>query len=210
MAVNVNRPADKLIYTEDMHAFRMINNYLYLYHVDQFIVLPAYADDVSDTTSVDFASSKPLSRSAPIFSYQNSGPRRVQIQLTLHREMMTQINYTANNIIAMNGGDDYVDYLIKQIQACTLPSYAVALKMVNPPIVALRMGEDIFIKGVLTDSLGLTYKTPILANGKYAVVELNLGIQEIDPYDAMDVMKSGSYRSTAVGNLSTTLERRSY
>ena len=201
---------ENLVFTTDLHNFRMIDNYLYLYHVNQFIILPAHPESINDSTSVNFAQTAPLSRSAPIYSYQNSGPRTVQVSFSLHREMMTQINYTGYNIIEMNGGDDYVDYLIKQIQACTLPSYAVAVKMVNPPIVALRMGEDVYIKGVLSGSLGLSYKPPILRNGKYAVVDLSFTIQEIDPFDAKDVMLTGSYRSSAYGNLNLTLERRGY
>ena len=196
-------PSQNLVYTKDMHNFKMIDNYLYLYHVDQFIILPEYADSVNDTSAVTYVSTTPLARSAPIYSYSNSGPRTVTVTFTFHREMMKQINYENKSMIT----DDYVDTLIKQVQACTLPSYAVAVKMVNPPIVALRMGKDIFIKGVITGSIGLTYKTPILANGKYAVVELSLSIQEIDPYDAVDVMKTGSYRAAYTGNLSTTLER---
>lgn len=196
-----------LIFTRDMHNFQMINNYLYFYHLNKFIVIPEYAESISDTSQANYASTTPLSRSAPIYSYQSSGPRTVSVSFTLHREMMKQINYENGSL---PGKDDYVDVLIKQVQAATLPSYSVALKMVNPPIVALRMGTDIFIKWVITGSVGLTYKTPILEDGKYALVDLSLSIQEIDPYDTKDVMKLGSYRSTSTTNLNTTLARGSY
>ena len=65
--------------------------------------------------------------------------------------------------------DDYVDVLIRYIEAAALPTYQAANKMVNPPIVAMRLGKDIFIKGVVNGSVGKTYKFPILRNGKYAV-----------------------------------------
>ena len=195
--------SENLLYTSDLHNFQMINNYIYLYNVDKFIILPEYAEDVSDSSSATFSYSTPLSRSAPIYSYANSGPRTVTIKLTLHREMMKQINYNNSSLIT----DDYVDELIKQIQACVLPTYSVSAKMVNPPIVALRMGEDIFIKGVVNGQLGLTYSVPILKNGKYAVVSFTLTITEIDPYDAQTVMKTGSYRLTSIGNLNATLEK---
>ena len=195
--------SENLLYTSDLHNFQMINNYIYLYHVDKFIILPEYADDISDNSQASFPSSTPLSRSAPIYSYANSGPRTVTVKFTFHREMMKQINYNNSSFIT----DDYVDELIKQIQACVLPTYSISAKMVNPPIVALRMGEDIFIKGVINGSLGLTYNLPILENGKYAIVNFSLTISEIDPYDAQTVMKTGSYRLTSIGNLNATLEK---
>lgn len=200
----------------EMHIYNMIDNYIYLYHIDTFIVLPGYADSVSDTIAVNFAQNTPLSRSAPIYSYSNSGPRTVQFSFSLHRDMMTQINYGVSNapVGSSNGAitspesklnDDYVDFMIKAIQAAALPSYAVAQKMVNPPIVALRMGNDIFIKGVITGGIGLTYKAPILSNGKYSTIDLSLTIAEVEPYDAESVVTDGSFRG-----LNTTLERRIY
>lgn len=197
---------ENLLYTNDLHNFQMIDNYLYLYHVDKFIILPEYAEDINDSTSVDFASSKPLSRSAPIYSYSGSGPRTVTVKFTFHRDMMNQINYKNNSLIT----DDYVDEIIKQVQACVLPKYSASSKMVSPPIVALRMGKDVFIKGVIAGNLGLTYRLPILKNGKYALVDFSLTINEIDPYDAESVMKTGSYRVASTGNLNTTLERGFY
>lgn len=199
-------PTENLFYTDDFHTFQMINNYIYLYHIDKFIILPEYAEDVSDSTSVNYQSTPPLSRSAPIYSYSNSGPRTVTAKFTFHREMMKQINYGNSSLIT----DDYVDELIKQIQAVTLPAYSMSSKMVNPPLVALRMGEDIFIKGVISGSLGLNYRVPILENGKYALVDFTLTIQEVDPYDAQMVTKTGSYRASSTGNLNTTLERGFY
>ena len=70
----------------------MIDNYIYLYHVDQFIVLPTFPDSLQDRISVNFNKATPMSRSAPIYSFSDSGPRSIQIQLDLLREMMTQIN----------------------------------------------------------------------------------------------------------------------
>ena len=197
---------ENLLYTDDLHNFQMINNYIYLYNVDKYIILPEYADDINDTSSANFSSTSPLTRSAPVYSYGSSGPRTVSAKFTFHREMMKQINYGNSSLIT----DDYVDELIKQIQACILPAYSMSSKMVNPPIVAFRMGEDIFIKGVINGSLGLTYSAPILENGKYALVSFTLNISEIDPYDAQTVMKTGSYRAASTGNLNTTLERGFY
>lgn len=176
--------------------FTLIENYIYLYHVDKFILLPSYPETIQDQLSASFTQTNALARSAPIFTYSNSGPRTVQVSLILHREMMSQINYTVSNLnlnnlseldedqLGIEVGDDYVDFLIKQIQAIALPKYSAGIKMVNPPLVALRFGNDIYIKGVVNGGVTVTYSGPILQNDKYAVAEISFSISEVDPYDA--------------------------
>lgn len=182
----------------------MIDNYIYLYHVDKFLVIPSYPESINDNLEVSFNSTTPMSRSAPIYSYQNSGPRSFQVQIRMHRDMMKQINYHVSNAnVAI--GDDYVDTLIKYIQAAALPAYGASKKMVDPPMVAVRFGQDIFMKGVVEGGVSVTYETPILENGKYAVVTLAFTIDEIEPFDAYTVMESGSFRG-----LDTTLERNAW
>lgn len=188
---------------------QMIDNYIYLYHVKNnsgedgtLIVMPSYADSVTDTMAVNYATETPLARSAPIYSYQNSGPRVVQVSFQLHRDMMKQINFQVSNA-SVTMGDDYVDTIVKGIQAAALPTYSTASKMVNSPVIAMRLGNDIFIKGVVTGSVGITYNYPVLKSGKYASITLAFSIAEIDPYDAPTVMKTGSFRG-----LSTSLERK--
>lgn len=201
---------------KDLHIYNMIDNYIYLYHIDTFIVIPGYAESVSDSIAVNYSQNTPLSRSSPIYSYSNSGPRTVQVSFNLHRDMMTQINYGVSNapIGASQGAitspeaklnDDYVDFMVKAIQAAALPSYAAAQKMVNPPMVAVRMGNDVFIKGVILGNVGLVYKAPILSNGKYSEIDVNITIAEVEPYDAETVVEQGSFRG-----LNKTLERRIY
>lgn len=181
--------------------YQMIDNYIYLYHTDTLIVVPAYSDSITDTIQANFSQSALLSRSAPIQSYSNSGPRSINVKFDLHRDMMTQINYGVSNAnVTMD--DDYVDIMIREIQAICLPSYNTPEKMVNPPMVAVRLGNDIFIKGIVT-SVGVTYNYPILRNGKYAMINISFGVTEVDPWDAETVMQTGSYRG-----LSTSLERR--
>lgn len=181
--------------------FRMIDNYIYLYHIDQFIVIPTFPDSLNDQVGVTYNSSTPMARSAPIYSYSHSGPRSLQINLDLHRDMMHQINYQVSNATIATG-DDYVDTLIKLVQAAALPAYGASEKMVDPPMVAVRFGNDIFIKGVVTGSVGVTYQSPILANEKYAHVSVSFNVEEVDPYDAQTVLAAGSFRG-----IDTTLER---
>lgn len=102
-------------------------------------------------------------------------------------------------------GDDYVDTIIKNLQACALPSYKAASKMVNPPAVAVRFGNEIFIKGIVQGGVTVTYKLPLLENNKYALVDIGFQVIETDPYDAESVAQNGSFRG-----LDKTIERRLY
>ena len=189
----------------ELTKYEMIDNYIYLYHTDTLIIIPEYsADSVNDSMSVDFTPTTPLSRSAPVYSYTHSGPRSLSVSFKLHRDMMKQINYN-NTKTKVAADDDYVDKMIREVQAAALPAYGASEKMVNPPIIALRLGNEIFIKGVVTGAVSVSYETPILANGKYACVMIGFTVQEIDPYDAQDAIKYGSFRG-----LSTTLEKRIY
>lgn len=182
--------------------FNLITNYLYMYHTDQFVILPSYPDSFQDVLGVQFNSENPMLRSAPIFSYSNSGPRSIQVTLTLQRDIMTQINQGKSNL-NLELGDDYVDTMIKQLQSIALPRYASGAKMVDPPIIAVRFGNEIFIKGVVEGSIAVTFQKPIIKGDKYEQVQISFGIKEITPYDALSVQENGLMRG-----LNTTLERK--
>lgn len=193
-----------------MREYDLITNYIYLYHINKFILLPTYPESVTDSLSATYSSTTPISRSAPIYSYSYSGPRSIDVSLKLHRDMMQMINYNQSNINLneIELGDDYVDTLVKQIQAIALPRYQTSSKMVNPPMVALRFGDEIYIKGVVTGGISVTYSGPLIdvsGGTKYAEVALSFHIDEVDPYDADTILTKGSFRG-----LSRTLERRIY
>ena len=182
----------------------LIDNYIYIYHLDKFVILPVWPESIQDSLSSTFAQSTPLSRSAPIFSFSNSGPRSMQINLKLHRDMMQMVNYNRSNL-NVELGDDYTDTIVKTLQACALPNYKNASKMVDPPLVAIRFGNDIFIKGIINGGVTVSYGLPILSNNKYANVEISFTIYEVDPYSASEVAELGSFRG-----LNKTLEKRLY
>lgn len=187
-----------------MSNFTLIENYIYLYHIDKFLLLPSYPESIQDSLSATFQSSPALARSAPIFSYSYSGPRSMQISLSLHRDMMTQINYQNSNL-NLELGDDYIDTLLKELQAIALPRYTSSIKMVNPPMIALRLGNEVYIKGVVNGGITINYHGPILQNNKYACADISFTISEVDPYDADTIQNVGSFRG-----LNKTLERRLY
>lgn len=171
-------------------------NYIYISHLDenfQFWRLPCTPDSVSDTMQSTFAPTTALGRSAPVYTYSNSGPRQVQISIHLHRDIMDALNLEVSNV-ELKSGEGYVDNLIKALQSISVPKYNLSNKAVEPPLVALRLGEEIFIKGIVNGPIGLTYKLPLMDNGKYAQVTLSITITEVDPYDATTVFTNGSFR----------------
>lgn len=171
-------------------------NYIYISHLDgdlKYWRIPMTPDSISDTMGSTFSPTSALGRSAPVYTYSHSGPRTVTINLVFRRDMMDTYNFGVSNA-DLNAGEDYVDSLIRAIQAITVPKYNLDNKAVEPPLIALRLSNEVFIKGVVTGEISLTYNLPILDNGKYAQVSLGLAIQEIDPYDATTVYKNGSFR----------------
>lgn len=192
--------------------FAMIDNYIYLYHTDTLIALPVFPESLQDSVNTTFSSTDILSRTAPIYSYSNSGPRSFSVSLPMHRDLMNGVAVESSSLnvpqltsLTDNAGEDYMDWAIKQIQAAAYPVYGSGEKMVNPPIVAIRFGTDIFCKGVIQGGVAITYSGPILRTEKYAEVTLDFTINEIDPYEAYTAAASGGYRG-----LNTTLERRIY
>ena len=165
-------------------------NYIYFHHTNLGIVIPVDPDTISDSTTANFQSSTPLSRSAPIYSYSNSGPRSVSVNFTIHRDLCNEYN---------NLGYDAVEALITNLDQMVLPDYNSAGKIVNPPLVSLKLRDDIFIKGVVNQS-SHTYALPIVnyyGKNRYAVVTLNFGVTEVTPYSASIIANIGQYRDTS-------------
>ena len=187
-----------------MPAYKLIENYIYIYQLDKYVIIPVYPDQLQDSLGSNFAEENILSRTAPIYSYSNSGPRSVQITLNLHRDMMNSFNYDNINFIDDVGndmGDDYIDTLVRYLQAMALPSYnAVDLttstynSMINPPLIAVRFGTTLFIKGIVYGEIGVTYSGPISKDGKYMQVDVTFTVRETEPQDAETIAKWGSFR----------------
>lgn len=177
------------------------DNYIYLFHLPSdttgegtYVYLPQWPEQISDSIGSSFGETSALSRSAPVFSYKNSGPRTMQISIELHRDMMDEANSHISNL-PLEDRDDYVDGIIKALQAVALPNYHSASKEVEPPMVAVRFGNEIFIKGVVNSGVTIEYKKPLLTNNKYACVNISFTVSEIDPMDAVSISKVGSFRN---------------
>lgn len=176
-------------------------NYIYISHLGEtghWWWLPCCPETIQDSMESTFNSTTALGRSAPVFTYSQSGPRTVQIEIQLHRDIMDLINQnvkapwpTSYNV---SSGEDYTDSLIRALQSISVPKYAVSEKAVEPPLVAMRLSNEVFIKGIVNGNIGLEYGLPIISGGKYAQVRLSITITEVDPYDATTVFTNGSFR----------------
>lgn len=175
----------------------MIDNWIYFGHLNQYAILPSYPEQISDSMSSTFAEETALSRSAPVYTYSHSGPRRISVEFDLHRDMMDAVNVDVSTLNVLPIGDDYIDTLIRYLQACSVPKYSVyssGAKAVEPPWVAIKFGETVFIKGVITNDISVVWKKPILSDNKYAMASISFNVAELDPYDAVSISQKGSFR----------------
>ena len=203
--------------------FSMIDNYIYFYHTDTLIALPSYPESIADHMAIQYNPTSPLSSTAPTYSFQSAGPRSFDISIPLHRDLMSNINIT-NSILTKRipnlttqidvpkegtdetetltvSNSDYVDILIKQLYGAALPEFNASEKAVNPPVIAVRFGNDIFCKGVVSSGITVTYGVPILEGNRYANVTVAFTINEITPYDASMAMRLGGYRGFDLSNI---------
>lgn len=185
--------------------FTLVENYIYIYQLNKYLVIPTYPEQINDSIGSTFAQTNMLSRTAPIYSYSYSGPRKIQFSINLHRDMMYQFNRTNLNFIDEVGrslNEDYVDTLIRYMQAMALPSYTagqvqkavVEGKLVNPPVIAVRFGNTLFIKGIVDGEVGVSHSGAIDSNKKYKEVSVTFTVAETEPQDAETIAKWGSFR----------------
>jgi hypothetical protein len=172
-------------------------NVLYISHLDkdyQYWKLPATPTSISDTMTSTFQETNALGRSAPVLTYSNSGPRRVQVSFSFRIDAFEYENRDNPSIKPPRVGDYLYDEFLHALQAVSLPKYDITNKAVEPPLVALRLANEVFIKGVISSDIGVTYNLPIIWGNRYSVVEVTFTVTEVDPYDAAAVFKNGSFR----------------
>lgn len=169
--------------------------YIYISHLDvpeesKYWQLPGYPEKVTDQMNSSFQENTALGRSAPVYTFSHSGPRSIQISLSFHRDMFEEM---PSNVIPRDG-EDKSDSFIHALQAIAVPKYNLSNKAIEPPLVAIRLGREVFIKGIVSGGVTVTYGKPILSNEKYAIVDVSFTVSEVDPYDASTVFKNGSFR----------------
>ena len=169
--------------------------YLYISHLDvpedaKYWQLPGYPDEVTDSMESRFEPTTALGRSAPVYTFSSAGPRSIQISLNFHRDMFEEM---PSNVIPRDG-EDKAESFIHALQAIAVPKYNLSNKAIEPPLVAVRLGREIFIKGVVTSNISVTFKKPILVNEKYAAMTVSFTVSEVDPYDSTTIFQNGSFR----------------
>ena len=107
---------------------------------------------------------------------------------------MDEVNFKHCNV-KPDDGDDYVDMFIKKLMAVALPNYHTASKEVEPPMVAVKFGDQLFIKGVVDGGVTVEYNKPLLTDNKYSLVNIGFKISETEPMDALSISKVGSFRN---------------
>ena len=94
--------------------YEVPENYIYISHLDdglKFWKIPFWPDSISDTQQSTFQETNALGRSAPVYTYSQTGPRKVQFQIELHRDWFDDVNMNWSNS-KLGYGEDYVDNLI--------------------------------------------------------------------------------------------------
>jgi len=190
---------------------KLPDNYIYISHLrgeisghsdengnsiieDPYFIIPTYPDSIADSLRSTFESTNALSRSAPVYTYSNSGPRDVQFSFKFHRDMMDEFNEGVSNY-KLGEGEDYVEGLVHCLQAIAVPKYNLENKLVEPPLVAVRISNDIFVKGIVNGGVTVNYEKPLLyPDGRYAVLNVTFTVSEVDPYDSTTIFKNGSFR----------------
>jgi hypothetical protein len=137
-----------------------------------------------------FTENTALGRSAPVYTFSNSGPRSINISLNFHRDMFEEM---PSNVVPRDG-EDKAESFIHALQAIAVPKYNLSNKAIEPPLVAIRLGREVFIKGIVSGSVSVTFGKPILVNEKYATMKVNFTVSEVDPYDSTTVFQNGSFR----------------
>lgn len=201
MAIKIPRASDKYTMSQAVNTAKVGStvkknlaipneNFVIFHHTGETFIIPVDPNTISDQMGATFNSSTPLSRSAPIYSYSGSGPRTVGVNFTLHRDLCNEYN-------TVNSSVDAVDRLITNLDGMVLPDYQETGKIVNPPVISLKIRDEIYIKGVVSNT-SHSYQLPIInynGSDKYAVVELSFSIQEVTPYSASILPKYGQFRS---------------
>lgn len=167
--------------------------YLYISHLDddfKYWQLPGYPDEVTDDLRSTFSENTALGRSAPVYTFSNAGPRSIAISLNFHRDMLEELPSN----VTPRADEDKAESFIHALQAIAVPKYNLSNKAIEPPLVAIRLGREVFIKGIVNGGVRVTFGKPILVNEKYATIKVDFTISEVDPYDATTVFQNGSFR----------------
>lgn len=187
---------------------KLVKNFIYFHHLDKACLLPQYPESISDATSVTWTSTSLLQSSAPIQTWSNSGPRTVSFEFDLHREMLADVNLAGESLLGKDliseEPETLLEDLVYTIEAAALPRYTLVTRLVNPPVVSVCIGKQIYIKGVVNSGVTHTFKGAI-RDEKYNEITLSFSVTEITPYDAESIQRLGKFRGQTQRRLTNIL-----
>lgn len=124
--------------------------------------IPCYPKSLSDSVGVTFNSGQLFTSTEPYFVFHHSGPRTVSVAFQLHREMRGIDN------------DGYIDSIASVLKAACYPVHDGWMGSE----VILIVGSDIYIRGIISGSVSVSYSGPII-DGKYNVIDISFSIDEV-------------------------------
>lgn len=195
-----------------------VEAYIYIYHLGLLFNLPTLPESLQDSLPISFSSDPVLARTAPQITYSSAGPRTLQVNLKMHRQMFC----IENDLITVSEGvssmiytdpstgkdinvdpKDAMDYFIDAMTTLSLPKFTESSRAITPPSLLIRFGNESCISGV-PSNFTKTATGPWLKNGKLADVTISFTVTETDPFSASYTAKNGTLRV-----LSNTLSRGS-
>lgn len=178
----------------------MISSFIYLYHLDKCYNIPSTPETLPNSYQANFSFETIMNRTAPKAIYSGSGPRTLQVSLTLHSQLFE-----------LDNSGESVNDLINALIASAYPKFDFENSKIEPPKILLKFGNCCTIRGVINGQVNVTWKGPWLKDGTMAVAEISFSIQELDQYSAEYLLKFGtSPELPSDFTISTTLQRGKY
>jgi hypothetical protein len=162
-------------------------SYLYIYHLKKEWYLPVLPQSISNSLPISFSPTTiPLS-SAPLQTFSSAGPRSVSISLKMHRKMF--------ELEDPKKGAERMEELINDISALALPKYTNASKLVVPPTVLYRAGNEVCIRGIVSGNVTISNSGAWQRDGKLSEIDIQFTIIEVEAFSADYAQNHGVLRS---------------
>lgn len=79
-----------------------VSAYIYIYHLGLKFNLPTLPEQLTETLPIQFNNTAILSRSAPLVTFSSAGPRTLNIQINLHRQLFSLDNNIIEKAVKTN------------------------------------------------------------------------------------------------------------
>ena len=169
--------------------------WIYLYHLDRIFNIPVTPESIPNSYQSKFSIESIMNRTAPKVTYSGSGPRNVNVDLSIHTQL-----YALDNPDYPNIDKD----LVKALISCAYPSFDNANSEIVPPSILMKFGETTTIRGVINGGVTCNFSGPWLKDGTMAMAHVQFSVTETDQYSAEYI---SSYGSSPSYTIPTNLQR---